>query len=53
MIEGNLLRNRHNEACKILDTTANQSPEVFGKIIIICDILNNRYEEAKTWVVVA
>ena len=47
MIEGNLLRNRHNEACKILDTTANQSPEVFGKIIIICDILNNRYEEAK------
>ena len=47
MIEGNLLRNRHNEACKILNATANQSPEVFGKIIIICDILNNRYEEAK------
>ena len=40
IIEGNFLRNRHTEACKILDTKANKAPTIFGKIIIICDILN-------------
>ncbi len=47
MIEGNLLRNRHSEACKILENKTNNTPKLFGKIIIICDILNNRYEQAK------
>lgn len=48
MIEGNFLRNRHAEACKILETKPIDTPPViFGKIIIICDILNNNYEEAK------
>ena len=47
MIEGNLLRNRHNEACKILDNKSDKMPEMFGKILIICDIINNRFEEAK------
>ena len=47
MIEGNLLRNRHNEACKILDNKSDKMPEVFGKVLIICDIINNRFEEAK------
>ena len=46
MIEGNLLRNRHNEACKILDSKPDKV-EVFGKILIICDIINNRFEQAK------
>jgi len=47
MIEGNLLRNRHNEACKILENKTNNTPKLFGKIIIICDILNNRFDQAK------
>ncbi len=47
MIEGNLLRNRHNEACKILDSKPDKVPELFGKILIICDIINNRFEQAK------
>ena len=47
MIEGNLIRNRHGEACKILDNKSDKIPEVFGKILIICDIINNRFEEAK------
>ena len=47
MIEGNLLRNRHGEACKILDNKSDKMPEIFGKILIICDIINNRFEEAK------
>ena len=47
MIEGNLLRNRHGEACKILDNKPDKVPEVFGKILIICDIINNRFEQAK------
>ena len=47
MIEGNLLRNRHSEACKILDNKPDKVPEVFGKILIICDIINNRFEQAK------
>ena len=47
MIEGNLLRNRHNEACKILDNKSDKVPEIFGKILIICDIINNRFDEAK------
>ena len=36
MIEGNLLRNRHGEACKIVQKV-NQDPELFGKIMIICN----------------
>ena len=47
MIEGNLLRNRHSEACKILDNKSDKMPEIFGKILIICDVINNRFEEAK------
>ncbi|MEE2694724.1 MAG: hypothetical protein VX976_00025 [Pseudomonadota bacterium] len=46
MIEGNLLRNRHSEACKIL-SRANDDPLFFGKVMIICDIINNRFDEAK------
>ena len=40
MIEGNLLRNRHGEACKILQKV-NQDPQFFGKIMIICNIIND------------
>ena len=47
MIEGNLLRNRHSEACKILDNKSDKMPEIFGKILLICDVINNRFEEAK------
>ena len=48
MIEGNFLRNRHEEACKILQNKAVETPpEIFGKVIVICDILNNKYEQAK------
>ncbi|MFL2660464.1 MAG: hypothetical protein ACJ0G4_00765 [Alphaproteobacteria bacterium] len=48
MIEGNFLRNRHEEACKILQNKAIETPpEIFGKVIVICDILNNKYEQAK------
>jgi len=46
MIEGNLLRNRHSEACKILNK-AKEDPMFFGKVMIICDIINNSFEEAK------
>ena len=46
MIEGNLLRNRHSEACKILNKV-NQDPVFFGKIMIICNIINNKFDEAK------
>ena len=46
MIEGNLLRNRHSEACKILEKV-NQDPIFFGKIMIICNIINGRYDQAK------
>ena len=46
MIEGNLLRNRHAEACKILQKV-NQDPVIFGKIMIICNIINNKFDEAK------
>ncbi len=46
MIEGNLLRNRHTEACKILNKV-NQDPLYFGKIMIICNIINNKFDEAK------
>jgi len=46
MIEGNLLRNRHSEACKILKKV-NQDPTIFGKIMIICNIINNKFEQAK------
>ncbi len=46
MIEGNLLRNRHSEACKILEKV-NQNPLFFGKIMIICNIINSKFDEAK------
>ena len=46
MIEGNLLRNRHSEACKILEKV-NQDPIFFGKIMIICNIINGKYDQAK------
>ena len=46
MIEGNLLRNRHAEACKILQKV-NQDPTIFGKIMIICNIINNKFDQAK------
>ncbi len=46
MIEGNLLRNRHTEACKILQKV-NQDPLYFGKVMIICNILNSKFDEAK------
>ena len=39
MIEANLLRNRHSEACKILQKV-DQDPVFFGKIMIICNIIN-------------
>jgi len=47
MIEGNFLRNRQEEACKILDDKFNVSPATFGKVIIICDIIANNYDQAK------
>ena len=47
MIEGNLLRNRQEEACKILEGNVNASPTIFGKVIIICDIIANKYDQAK------
>ena len=46
MIEGNLLRNRHSEACKILQKVS-QDPTIFGKIMIICNIINNKFDQAK------
>ena len=46
MIEGNLLRNRHSEACKILQKV-NQDPIIFGKIMIICNIIDNKFDQAK------
>ena len=47
MIEGNFLRNRHSEACKILENKVKEKPIKFGKIMVICDILNSRYEQAR------
>lgn len=46
MIEANLLRNRHTEACKILEKV-DQNPLFFGKIMIICNIINSKFDEAK------
>ncbi len=46
MIEGNLLRNRHSEACTILQKV-DQDPNFFGKIMIICNIINNKFDQAK------
>ncbi len=46
MIEANLLRNRHSEACKILQKV-DQDPVFFGKIMIICNIINSKFDEAK------
>ena len=47
IIEGNFLRNRQEEACKILEDKVNVSPDIFGKVIIICDIIANKYDQAK------
>ncbi|MAZ07719.1 MAG: hypothetical protein CMM99_04595 [Rickettsiales bacterium] len=47
MIEGNFLRNRHTEACKILENKVQDKPVRLGKIMVICDILNNKYEQAR------
>lgn len=46
MIEANFLRNRHSEACKILEKV-DQDPIFFGKTLIICNIINNKFDEAK------
>ena len=46
MIEGNLLRNRHNVPCKILDSKPTRYLSI-RKILIIYDIINNRFEQAK------
>ena len=35
------------EACKILEDNVNVSPAIFGKVIIICDIIANKYDQAK------
>ena len=45
ILEGNFLRNRQEEACKILAENANVSPVIFGKVIIICDIIANKYDQ--------
>jgi hypothetical protein len=47
ILEGNFLRNRQEEACKILAENASVSPAIFGKVIIICDIIANKYDQAK------
>lgn len=47
MIEGNFLRNRHSEACKILENKVDKKKAQFGKILVVCDILNNNYDEAR------
>ena len=47
MIESNFLRNQHTQACKILDENIKDKPTALGKVIIICDIINNRHEEAR------
>ncbi len=46
MIEANFLRNRHSEACKILQKV-DKDPIFFGKIMIICNIINSKFDEAK------
>ena len=47
MIEGNLLRNRHTEACKILEKNFDENLLKLGKIMIMCNILNSKFDEAK------
>ena len=47
ILEGNFLRNRQEEACKILAENSSVSPAIFGKVIIICDIIANKYDQAK------
>ncbi len=47
ILEGNFLRNRQEEACKILAENTSVSPAIFGKVIIICDIIANKYDQAK------
>lgn len=47
MIEGNLLRNRHTEACKILEKNFDENLLSLGKIMILCNIINGKFDEAK------
>ena len=47
IIEGNLLRNRHTEACKILEKNFDENLLNLGKIMIMCNILNSKFDEAK------
>ena len=47
MIEGNLLRNRHTEACKILEKNFDENLLKLGKIMIMCNIINSKFDEAK------
>lgn len=47
MIEGNLLRNRHAEACKILEKNFDENLLNLGKIMIMCNIINSKFDEAK------
>ena len=47
MIEGNLLRNRHTEACKILEKNFDENLLNLGKIMIMCNIINSKFDEAK------
>ena len=41
------MRNRHAEACKILEKNFNEDLLDLGKIVIICNIINNKFDEAK------
>ena len=47
IIEGNLLRNRHTEACKILEKNFGENLLNLGKIMIMCNIINSKFDEAK------
>ena len=47
MIESNFLRNQHSQACNILNDKIKDKPTELGKIIIICDIINNKHDEAR------
>ena len=47
MIESNFLRNQHTQACNILNDKIKDKPTKLGKIIIICDIINNKHDEAR------
>ena len=46
MIEGNLLINRHAEACKILEKNFDENLLNLGKIMIMCNIINSKFDES-------